>query len=230
MDYDSDAENSYDVEKRFAEHNAPVGAPFEIVVEGQGRISAVDKLDEVVKNYLRDDFGTTRSQDLAGIKQTLADQKLKPTLQLAFQNLSEGPLARDSSWTLTRLEHLGYLSYRSTGVYTVQDIVESATGRLMHVDYDMTSRYVGKKKVDTGQGIATMETFDVTGGGLTVFNMQRGRVQRRKLRTDVNVRMYVEPPEELKQVAPQDAQNFWWITKAFTEDIIEPYTPAAGKE
>jgi len=230
IDYDSDADNTYDVEKRFAEHNAPVNAPFEIVVESNGRISAIEKLDAMVKNYLRDDYGTTRSQDLGGIMETLSQQKLKPVLQRAFQNLSQGPVAKDSTWVLTNLEHLGYLSYRSTAVYAVRDIVKSATGRRMHIDYDMTSQYVGKKEVDTGQGIATMDVFDVTGKGLTVFNMERGRVQRRKWRTDVDVRMYVEPPEELKQVAPQDAENFWWITKAFTEDIVEPYTLAAGQE
>ncbi len=224
--YDSDVDNSYDVEKRFAEHNAPVNAPFEIVVEPDGRISGVDALDDVVKNYLRDDYRTTRQRDREAIKSAIADAKLKSVLQLAFQKLPEWPVGKDSTWRLIHPETLGYLAKEDIATYTVRDIVSSPRGRLAHIDVDIVSRYKGDKTFDTGQGMATMDTFDVTAGGLTVFNMQNGRLQRRSLRTDVHVRMYIETPEELKNVAPDDprSKNFWWMQKAYTEDRIEPYT------
>ncbi|MDT8324040.1 MAG: hypothetical protein RRA94_08020 [Bacteroidota bacterium] len=227
--YDSDDNNSYDVEKRFAEHNAPVNAPFEITVEPDGRISGVDQLDGVVKNYLRDDYRSTRQRDLEAIKGAIADAKLKAVLQLAFQKLPEWPVGKDSTWRLIHPETLGYLAKEDIATYTVRDIVSSPRGRLAHIDVDIESRYKGDKTFDTGQGMATMETFDVTAGGLTVFNMQHGRLQRRSLRTDVHVRMYIETPEDLKKVAPNDpqSQNFWWMQKAFTEDRIEPYTKNA---
>jgi len=224
ISYDSDAENSYDIEKRFAEHNAPVDAPFEITVESDGRISAVDKLDGVVKNYLRDDYKTTRQGDIESVKSAIADAKLKAVLQLAFQKLADKPVAKDSTWRIVRQDKLGYLGKEDAAEYTVRDVVSSPKGRVAHIGVRISSRYMGDKTFDTGQGMATMDTFDVTGRGLTVFNMLHGRVQRRNLRTDVHVRMYVEPPEELKELAPEQAKNFWWTQKAFIEDSIEPYT------
>lgn len=227
--YDSDADNSYDVQKRFAEHNAPVDAPFEITVEADGRISGVAELDGVVQNYLRDDYRTTRQRDIEAIKNAIADAKLKAVLQLAFQKLPGSPVGKDSTWRLVNPETLGYLAKEDIATYTVRDIVSSPRGRLAHIDVDIVSRYKGDKTFDTGQGMATMETFDVTAGGLTVFNMQHGRLQRRSLRTDVHVRMYIETPEELKKVAPDDprSKNFWWMQKAYTEDRIEPYAATA---
>ena len=227
VDYDSDAENSYDVEKRFAEHNAPVGAPFEITVNADGLISRVDNLDGVVRNYLRDDYKTTKKRDIDAISSAIADAKLKAVLQLAFQKLPEWPVGKDSTWRLIHPETLGYLGKGDVATYHVRDIVSSPTGQLAHIGVDIVSSYKGDKSFDTGQGIATMDVFDVTAGGLTVFNMQHGRLQRRNLRTDVHVRMYIETPEELKKAAPEDprAQNFWWMQKAYTEDHIEPYRP-----
>ncbi|MCB2205152.1 hypothetical protein KQI65_10415 [bacterium] len=225
LDYDSDADNSYEVEKRFAEHNAPVDAPFEITVDPDGRISSVSKLDSVVKNYLRDDYGTTRKSDIESIKQAISVAKLKAVLQLAFQKLADHPVAKDSTWQIVRPETLGYLAKEDVARYTVKDIVSSPKGRVAHIAVHISSRYTGDKTFDTGQGMATMDTFDVTAGGITVFNMLHGRMQRRNLRTDVNVRMYVEPPDELKELAPEQAKNFWWTQKAYTEDRIEPYSP-----
>jgi hypothetical protein len=230
IDYDSDAENSYDIEKRFAEHNAAVNAPFEITVQPDGRISNVDKLDGVVKNYLRDDYRTTKKQDIEGIKRAIADAKLKAVLQLAFQKLADRPVGKDSSWRIVHPEVLGYLAKEDVAVYTVRDIVTSPKGRVAHIDVRIDSKYKGDNSFDTGQGMATMDTFDVTAKGLTVFNMQHGRLQRRNLRTDIHVRMYIEPPEELKKLAPEQGQNFWWVQKAYTEDRIEPYAAATNNQ
>lgn len=224
MAYDSRAENTDEVEKLYAQYNAPVDTPFEIVVEADGRISSVENLGEVIKNFLRDDYETTKSEYRETIERDYAETGLKQILQLAFQKLPEKPIGKDSTWTMVRPEKLGYLEYRNDAVYHIRDIVASPKGKLVHIDAQLTSMYTGSKKMDTGQGIATMDSFDVEGKGLTVFNLDAGRVRRRSLQTDVHVRMYVEPPDELKELAPQQARNFWWTQKASVKTTVEPYT------
>jgi hypothetical protein len=221
--YDSREKNEYDTEKKFAQYNAPVNTPFVIVVANDGRIADITELTEVIKNYLKDDYRTTKSNQLGGISRDYADTGLRSVLQLAFQKLAETPVGRDSSWTIVRPEHIGYLAIRNAAVYTVLDMVKSPSGRVAHIDAAISSAYTGDKKMDTGQGMATMDDFDVKGRGSTAFNIDKGRVQRRRLRTNVKVKMWVEPPEELKKMVPQQMHDFWYIQQASIENIIEPY-------
>ncbi|MBR9977782.1 MAG: hypothetical protein KFH87_06795 [Bacteroidetes bacterium] len=224
--YDSDAENSYDVEKRFAQWGAPVGAPFTIIVEEDGRIGVVSNLQEVVKNYLKDDYRTTRSDQLESIARDYADSGLKNVLQLAFQKMSTAPVRQDSTWTLVRPERIGYLAVRNEATYRLRDVVESALGPLAQINVTISSSFVGDETMDTGQGLATMKEFDVHGKGSTVFNINVGRLQRRRLVTNVYVNMWVEPPDELKELTKgtdQAVDDFWWSSRGRTENIIEPY-------
>lgn len=221
--YDSQEKNSYEIEKRFAQYNAPVNTPFVIVIDKDGRIADVTGLTDVIKNYLKDDFRTTKSNQMEGIARDYAETGLKAVLQLAFQKLAETPVGKDSSWTIVRPDRIGYLAVRNSAVYTVRDVVKAPSSKVAHIDAAISSAYVGKKVMDTGQGMATMDEFDVKGIGSTVFNLEKGRVQRRRLRTDVKVKMWVEPPAELKELAPDQAHDFWYSQKASVENVIEPY-------
>jgi hypothetical protein len=226
MRYDSDADNAYDLVKQYAQYNAPVGVPFVLTVEKDGRISDVAELTEVIKNYLKDDFRTTKSNQIEAITRDYADVGIKAVLQLAFQKLADVPVGKDSVWMLSSPDRLGYLAMRNAARYTVRDIVQSPLGKVAQIDVRLTKTYTGEKKVDTGQGMATMSEFDAQGQGSTVFNIDRGRLQRRRLRTTVNVKMWVEIPEELKELTrgtPQEMSDFWWTLDGSTENVIEPY-------
>ena len=227
--YDSREKNAYDIEKRFAQYTAPVNTPFMISVEKDGRISDISNLGDVVRNYLKDDYRTTKSDQLKGIEQDYADSGIKAVLQLAFQKLADTPVAKDSTWTLVRPDKIGYLAVRSVARYGVRDVVASPRGTLAQIDAGITSEYVGAKIMDTGQGMATMNEFAVHGSGGTVFNIDAGRVQRRRLRTDVNVKMWVEPPEELKRMMPDQMHDFWYTQKASIVNVIEPYAAELKK-
>ncbi len=222
-EYDSQEDNAYEIEKNFAQYNAPVNTPFVIVIAKDGRIADITELTEVIKNYLKDDYRTTKSDQMQGIARDYADSGLKSVIQLAFQKLAEAPVGKDSAWTITRPDRIGYLGIRNTAVYTVRDVVKSPSGQVAHIDAAITSLYTGDKRFDTGQGMATMNEFDVKGKGSTVYNLDKGRVQRRRLRTYVKVKMWVEPPEELKQMAPDQVHDFWYIQEASIENRIEPY-------
>ncbi len=224
--YDSQDKNSYDVDKQFAQYNAPVRTPFIVTIEKDGRISDLTQLTEVIRNYLKDDYRTTKSNQLESITRDYADAGIKSVLQLAFQKMAETPVGKDSSWTIVRPDRIGYLAIRNTAVYDVRDVVQSPLGKVAHIDATINSIYVGEKRMDTGQGMATMSGFDVRGSGRTVFNLDRGRVQRRRLRTDVDVKMWVEPPEDLKNLTkgtPDEVHDFWWIQDASIVNVIEPY-------
>ncbi|MFA6235568.1 MAG: DUF6263 family protein, partial [Bacteroidota bacterium] len=139
VSYDSQEKNSYDIEKKFAQYNAPVNTPFVIVIAKDGRIADITELTEVIKNYLKDDYRTTKSNQMAGISRDYAETGLKSVLQLAFQKLAESPVGKDSSWTIIRPDRIGYLGIRNSAVYTVRDVVKSPNGRVAHIDATISS-------------------------------------------------------------------------------------------
>jgi hypothetical protein len=225
MKYDSRETNAPNTERLLSEYNAPVGHPFEMVIAPDGRIAAVEKLDAVIRNYMKEDYATTKSDQIKAITEDYAQTGIKSVLQLVFQKLHDKPVAQDSSWVIINARKLGYLSLRDDAVYTFHGITGAELGKLAHIGVRLTSTYTGNPSFDTGQGWATMKDFDIDGVGRTSFNLDKGRVHRRSISNSVFVNMFVEPPEELKRLAPDQARNHWWSQKAVTEDSIEPWQP-----
>jgi hypothetical protein len=224
MTYDSREANASNVERLLSEFNAPVGHPFEVVIAPDGRIAAVEKLDGVIRNFMKEDYATTKSDQIKAITQDYAQTGIKSVLQLVFQKLHDKPVAEDSSWVILSAQKLGYLSLRDDAVYTLKSITGTDLGKLAHIGVRLRSLYTGNPSFDTGQGMATMKDFDIAGVGRTSFNIDVGRVHRRSIKNSVFVNMFVEPPDDLKRMAPDQARNHWWSQKAATEDSIEPYT------
>ena len=217
--YDSGEENSYGMEKLYAPYNAPLNTPFELTVEGSGRISDVTKLDEVIKRYMRDDYESTVQSSRELITRDYSESGIKQVIQHTFQILPDHPVHLDSIWTISQLEQLGYLRMKNNAEYKLLGISESPSGRRAHIKVKLTATHMGDKKMDTGQGMGTMETFEVTGAGRTVLDLEKGILFGRNLRTDVHVRMYIEPPDELKELT--GIKNFWYVLKAFTVNTVK---------
>ena len=218
--YSSDEKNDHSVEKKFAQYNAPVNAPFDMVVESDGRIAEVTNVDEVIKRFLLDDYGKTRKESRDLITKDYSEMALKQVLQIAFQKVPEHSIGVDSTWSISQPSKIGFLSVRNDATYTLAKVTEKDGERLAHVKAIMVSSYTGNRKVDTGQGIATMDTFNVKGQGTSLLNLDKGRPMRRFIRSDVFVKMFIEPPEELKKLAPEQAKDFWWSQDAYIENTI----------
>ncbi|HOJ05528.1 MAG TPA: DUF6263 family protein [Bacteroidota bacterium] len=223
MAYDSQVKNTYDIEKLYAQYNAPVGAPYEITVSKDGRVASINNMDAVVRNFLKDDFATTKSNQIDIIKRDYAESGLKSHVQLMFQSLPDKPLAVDSSWTLVVPGKQGYLQIRNDATYTLASVVKTDLGTLAQITGRIKSSYTGPRTMDTGQGMATIEEFNIKGSTRTALNTDKGRVHRRALSNSVRVRMFIEPPEELKRMMPE-MRDFWWVQDASTQDTVEPYS------
>ena len=221
MQYDSREKNPESKEKTFAQYNAPVGAPFEVTLTREGKVERVSKYDEVIKRLLGKDFNTIKQQARQKIAEDYAENGLQNILQGAFQKLEDRPVGVDSAWRHAWTGNLGFLKVQNDATYTLKGFEKSARGKLAHIAASMTSKYIGNKTLDTGQGLATVETFDITGSGTTLFNMDDGRPESRKTTQTVRVKFYVEPPEELKKMAPDQAKSFWWSQNATMESIVE---------
>jgi hypothetical protein len=221
MKYDSDMKNDRDKQKVFAQYNAPVNTPFEIVVDHDGKIAAVRNLDAVVRRYMGDDYNSTKAEQRRVVELNYGESGLKKIIQLAFQKVENKSLGIDSSWTIFLPESIGFLKIQNVATYTLKGFQKSVAGKLAHIAVHMKSEYVGAKKLDTGQGWATISGFNVEGKGTSVFNMDKMRVASRALRQTIYTKFYIEPPEELKKVAPDQAKNFFMVQEASVDNTIE---------
>jgi hypothetical protein len=222
MEYNSEEKNSKEKEKVFSRYNAPVNTPFEITVNKSGLITSIDRIDNVIARLMGDDFKTSKAQAKKMVEKDYGENGLKNIIQLVFQKFEPEPIGIDSSWISTWNGKIGFLSVQHTAVYTLKGYEPGPQGKLAHIAIRLTSKYMGDKKLDTGEGIATMEKFDIKGSGVTVFNADRGTPVRRKMAQTVFAKFFVQPPEELKKVAPEQAKDFWWTQEASVENDIEP--------
>lgn len=221
MQYDSEEKNDPAKEKQFAQYNAPVNTPFEILLSKEGRIESVSKYDDVIRRLLGKDFNTIKQDARQKIAADFAERGLKELLQTAFQKLEDRPIGVDSAWHHLWAGDLGFLKIKNDATYTLKGFTQGQYGKLAHIAAVMTSRYIGSSKLDTGQGMATVEQFDVNGSGSTVFDIAQGRPDSRKLTQTIKVRFFIEPPDELKQAAPDQAKNFRITQNATVQSTIE---------
>jgi hypothetical protein len=223
LEYDSEQKNDGAKEKLFAQYNAPLNTPFTMIVSPLGTITKVENVDAILRRLMGADYATTKMETKQRLERDLADQTLKGIVQMAFQKFEQRAIAPDSSWTVTQDERLGYLSIRNHAAYTLRGFTREQGGERAHIDIHITSKYTGDKKVDTGQGMATLDEFTVDGRGRTVYDMTAGNPLKRSFTQRMRVKFYVQPPEELKQLAPEQAKDFWMTQDATVENSIERF-------
>ncbi len=209
LEFDSD--KRYDERKLrdFAQYHAPVGTPFRFVIDREGRISDLSQLSGIIERFMgKDNYAKAK----ASAKETLAmdygESGLKNVVQLAFQKFESRPIAVDSSWTIQWDGRQGYLALKHSARYTLKGYEQAGSERLAYVSVTMKSRYTGPDKVDSGQGIVTVQKFDVTGKGYSRIDPSQGLSRTRSFVQSMALRFLVEPPAELKQAAPDQAKDF----------------------
>ncbi|MDH7516553.1 MAG: DUF6263 family protein [Bacteroidota bacterium] len=221
MHYDSREKNEPAKEKMFARFNAPVNTPFEIVLTPEGRVSAVRAPDEIARRLLRDDYTKVSKEARDKIATSYTEDDLKGTIQKAFQKVEDKAVGVDSSWKHVWTGSIGYLKIRNEATYVLQGFRETPQGRIASIGGTLVSTYIGPDVLDTGQGNATVHEFRVEGTATTAFSLREGKPLSRSLVQKLSTRFYVEPPPELKQIAPDQAKNFWWTQRAVIENTIE---------
>jgi hypothetical protein len=220
MRYDSKEKNSYDTEKLYAKYNAPVNTPYECTVTAEGRIESIGDIEPIIRRFLKDDYKSTQAAGKQAVTRDYSEAALRQVIQMAFQNVPLTPVNIDSTWRLSLPSQIGYLTVRNDAVYRLREVRKDATGQVALITSKLLSQYTGSKRLDTGQGMATVETFDVKGGGSSAMSLDLGRALRRRLRTDMHVRMFIEIPPDLKQAVPT-MRDFWWVQKASIEHRVE---------
>ncbi len=225
MSYDTDENNSRDKEKVFAQYVAAYKVPLTVMIDAQGRITSVGNVEAAVTRLLGDDAKTTRQETKAQLAKDLSENSLKNTIQLGFLKLDEKEVPVDSSWTINWDGAIGFMRLKNHATYTLRGYTSSDQGRLAHVVISMVSQYVGGKTVDTGEGMATIQAFDVSGSGTSAFNVDQGRCADRHIRQRIFARFFIEAPAELKQMAPDQAKDFTMTQDAQIENRITVFTP-----
>jgi hypothetical protein len=221
MEFDSDKKNDKEKEKSYMQYSAALNTPFEIVVDRDGKLSDIRNLEMVIKRYMGNDYNTTKAEQRKLVERTYGESALKGIIQLAFQKVENKSLGIDSSWRINMAENIGFLKVQNDAKYTLKGYQRTSTGKFAHIEIVMKTTYVGAKKLDTGQGWATISDFKVDGKGSTIFDMDRMRVASRAFRQSIYMKFYIEPPEELKKVAPEQGKNFWMVQEASVDNIIE---------
>ncbi len=222
MSYDSKIKYDRDKEKTFAQYNAPVNTPYEAVITGEGKVTEVSNVDNILKRLLLDDYKTTKLEAKQMLEREYGENSLKNIIQLAFQKFDRKPVKVDSNWNIIWSGKIGFMQVRNTATYTLMGYEAAAGGRIAHIRAKLKSEYLGQKTFDTGQGLATVEGFSIGGQGVSTFNLDSGKPVTRKMKQKLYAKFFIQPPEELKKMAPDQAKDFYMIQDAVIENEVTP--------
>lgn len=200
--YDSDSPLDKMQERMFAQYNAPLRQPFRIDVASDGTIKSISDVEKIVERLMGNDYKTAKFETKKRITEEYANNTIKDQLQLLFQKLPEKPVATDSVWNITWEGILGFLKVRHIANYQLNGIRQKGDERIAHIGIKMKSQYVGPKMMETEQGQATVEQFDVRGSGSSEFDLAKTRTRARVMQQEVSTAWSVVPPEELKKQIP----------------------------
>lgn len=202
MSYNSDTPPDKKQEKMFAQYNAPLNMPFEIDVNSEGTVTNVAKVDKIIERLMGNDYKTAKADAKKQVAEDYGNNALKDVIQLAFQKLSDKPVADENSWNITWTGAIGFLKVKNVATYTLQGVKISGNEKLAHIGIQMKSMYVGPPKLETGQGEATISQFDIRGTGSTQFDLIRNRTFKRTMQQILQTKLVVDPPKELKEQVP----------------------------
>lgn len=202
MSYNSSSVLDKAQEKMYSQYNAPLNVPVEIRVNSEGTVVSISSEEKIAERLMGGDFKTSKAKARKQVATDYANTSIKSIIQLAFQKLSDEPVANDSAWVIIWEGTIGFLQVKNIATYTLLGVKTDAIGKYAHISMSMRSNYIGPKKVETGQGEATIETFDVKGTGTALFDLEKNRPRKRVMEQKLLTKIVVDPPEDLKQQMP----------------------------
>jgi len=184
--YQSDVTlDSADISK-YAQYESLIRNPFEIRVSKVGELLDLFRTDKIV-NKLLDIRGYTdslKSEEKAALKNDISEGLLKPLLSQVFRKLPIEKVAKDSTWKVEQpVNQLMVFQVQNTSLYKITGI-ESLNGDLIaDINAGLESKITGKNKL-TDRGVNYEFNKPVTSGdGKIYFNLNKGLVQKTKLKT-----------------------------------------------
>ncbi len=211
-----DSENAADSSRKgmLAQFTAALHHPFFIKVSSVGSIDSIWGLEGIENELLGTDAARTKLETKMKIRDDYARNVLKGTLQLIFQKLHDKPVTVDSSWSITQDAMLGYLQVQHHAIYRLAGRVDDGGTRMEKITMTMKSKYAGPKIIETGQGNAEVREYHVTGGGTAFFDMDKHRAVSRSLHQNLNLKVFVEIPQELKEATNNQFSDFYMTQTA----------------
>ncbi len=214
LNYDS--ENPADSSRKtvLAQFTAALHHPFFIKVAPVGSIDSIWGLEGIENELLGTDAERTKLETKVNIREDYARNVLRGTLQLIFQKLSKGPVTADSSWSITQDAMLGYLKVQHRALYRLTGFVNEEGRKVGRIEMTMKSKYTGPKIIETGQGNAEVREYYVSGSGMALFDMDKHRAVSRSLHQNLNLKIFVEVPQELKEATNNQFGDFYMTQTA----------------
>ncbi|NOY06343.1 MAG: hypothetical protein GXO82_06895, partial [Chlorobi bacterium] len=209
LNYDS--ENPADSSRKavLAQYTAALKHPFFIKVDPVGSIDSIWGLEGIENELLGTDAARTKLETKKKIRDDYARNVLRGTLQLMFQKLSDKPVTADSSWSIIQDAMLGYLQVQHHATYRLAGLVDEDGKQMGKIKMTIQSRYTGPEIIETGQGNAEVREYHVSGGGVALFDLDKHRAVSRSLHQKLDLKIFVEVPQELKEATNNQFGDFF---------------------
>jgi hypothetical protein len=122
----------------------------------------------------------------------ISEGEIRPRTQLLFRELAATAVAKDSSWQLTSPANLAVFQMENTSRYKVDDFVKVGDDRAVKLSASLSSKWSGNKKGSKDGMNFLFEDPKVTGGGMILFNVDKGHVIKSETYTTIEMGVQID--------------------------------------
>jgi hypothetical protein len=200
--YDSKANNTKEDKQKFLKYEAEANFNFHAKVDTKGEVLEVSRIDKLVEKMIGlqgQKQPITPEQKQQAVEQ-LSQQEIRPITQLLFREFTPKALGKDSVWTKSIPINLGPMQVESIENFKVDDFVKVGDYKGIKISANLSFKVSGDKK---GTQNGTTFTFDdpkVSGGGLIIFNFEKGYIVRSETTSNLEVSVQMEGKNQSQKV------------------------------
>ena len=195
--YDSKANNSPQVKAQFLEYETIINSPFLININSRGEILRVANLEKIVNKL---SAAQPQGKKLTAEQKTAFSRSIaeviKPITQLIFKEVTEKPLAKDSSWTKQYPGSLAVFQMTNSAKYTVNDFVKINGMTAAKIMANLSVKWSGNKQGSENGMNYNFSDPKIGGGGIILFGVDKGKIIKSETTTNVEIDVVIEAKDQ----------------------------------
>jgi hypothetical protein len=193
VSYDSKANNSPQIKAQFMQYETLTNSPFLINVDAKGSVTKIAKLDNIINKITAAQPKGTKinAQQKSALEKNIS-QALQPIVQLLFKEVSDKPVAKDSTWSRSYPGNLAVFSLINTAKYKLEDFVKYNGSTAAKIKADLTVQTAGNKQGSENGMNYNFSDPKITGGGIILFSVDKGKVVKSETATNVEIKVIIE--------------------------------------
>jgi len=208
--YDSKSVLTKEEKAKYIDFETITNTPFRERVNQKGEVLEITRLDKMVDKMIsvQPDMQKMTGEQKAQLIKNLGDGELKPRTQLLFRELTSSEVGKDSTWQKSTPATIAVFQMDNAIRYKVADFVKVDDDYAVKLNADLAVKWTGNKKASNNGINYLFDDPKVSGGGMILFNIDKGRIIRGETTTNIEMNVQITGKDAAQKIQKASRKDF----------------------